>query len=109
MSKFKKIGWIGTGVMGNSMCKHLLNNNYQLNIYNRTIKKTEQLQSLGATLLTPSEIAQQSDIIFLMLGYPEDVQNMIYNNLYDHLKPGQIIVDHTTSSPVLAQSLSKNL
>ena len=46
--QYKVIGWIGTGVMGKSMCKHLLKANYQLVVYNRTIQKTEELISLGA-------------------------------------------------------------
>lgn len=47
----KTIGWIGTGVMGNSMCKHLIKKGYQLNVFNRTKSKTEELVSLGANFL----------------------------------------------------------
>lgn len=48
-----KIGWIGTGVMGVSMCKHLLNAQYSLAVYNRTAEKAKSLIDLGAEWLTP--------------------------------------------------------
>jgi 3-hydroxyisobutyrate dehydrogenase len=44
-----KIGWIGTGVMGVSMCKHLLNAKYRLSVFNRTAEKAKPLLELGAT------------------------------------------------------------
>ena len=68
-----KVGWIGCGVMGLSMCKHLINANYKLAVYNRTASKAEPLLALGAQWLEPKEIAAQSDILFLMLGFPKDV------------------------------------
>jgi len=49
-----KIGWIGTGVMGLSMCKHLLNANYSLSIFTRTESKAQHLLELGAKWVTPS-------------------------------------------------------
>lgn len=74
----KTIGWIGTGLMGKSMCKHLLNNKYQLNVYNRTASKTEELITLGAKFMTPEEMAKNCDIIFLMVGYPKDVEDVVF-------------------------------
>lgn len=49
----KTIGWIGTGVMGNSMCMHLINNGYKINIYTRTPSKAENLIKKGAHWMTP--------------------------------------------------------
>lgn len=43
-----KIGWIGTGVMGKSMCGHLLKKGYQLAVYTRTASKAEELLASGA-------------------------------------------------------------
>lgn len=70
MRKVEKIGWIGTGVMGKSMAGHLLNKGYHLNVFNRTASKTAPLVELGATFMNPIDIAKNSDIVFLMLGYP---------------------------------------
>lgn len=66
----KTIGWIGTGVMGKSMCQHLLKAGYKLNVFNRTASKSDELVQNGATFLSPKELAANSDAVFLMLGYP---------------------------------------
>lgn len=73
MSTLPKIGWIGTGVMGAHMCRHILGKGYSLSVYNRTQSKAQPLLDLGAQWSSPAEIAKQSDIVFLMLGYPKDV------------------------------------
>lgn len=115
-----KIGWIGTGVMGSSMCKHLLKQGYSLSVFNRTVSKTEELQKLGAELSNPLKIAKESDYVFLMLGYPHDVESMVFGNkdkqinegILHHMNKGSYLVDHTSSSPTLAERIydeSKNL
>lgn len=103
-SLIKNIGWIGTGVMGKSMCKHLLNAGYSLSVYNRTKSKTDELLGMGAKFLTPQEIAKECDAVFLMLGYPQDLDDMIFSKekILDNLKKGSYLIDHTTSSPNLA-------
>ena len=69
------IGWIGTGIMGNSMCAHLLDAGYSCCIFNRTEEKEKQLIAKGAVpCASPAEVASRSDIIFTMVGYPSDVQ-----------------------------------
>lgn len=73
MNLVKTIGWIGTGVMGKSMCMHLLNAGYRINVYNRTASKADELVSKGANFLKPEELAKNSDAVVLMLGYPHDV------------------------------------
>ena len=99
----KKIGWIGTGVMGKSMAKHLINQGYQLSVFNRTKSKAQELIELGAEYKTPVEIAESSDILFLMLGYPQDLKNVLYDQkVIQAMRPGSILVDHTTSKPELA-------
>lgn len=68
-----RIGWIGTGVMGVSMCKHLINASFNLSVYTRTQEKAQPLLDLGAKWLEPKELASQVDVLFLMLGFPKDV------------------------------------
>lgn len=68
-----KVGWIGTGVMGLSMCKHLINASYQLAVYNRTPEKAKPLLEMGARWMEPKQLASEVDVLFLMLGYPIDV------------------------------------
>lgn len=105
----KKVGWIGTGVMGKSMCKHLLTNNCTTFVYNRTPEKARELVELGATLCTsPAEVAANSDIVFTIVGFPKDVEETILgeNGIVAHAKEGTIIVDMTTSTPSLAKRIA---
>jgi 3-hydroxyisobutyrate dehydrogenase len=74
MQKSITIGWIGTGVMGLSMCKHLLNAQYNLLVFNRTAEKAKGLLELGAKWMEPVEMAKNADVLFLMLGFPKDVE-----------------------------------
>ncbi|MCL2677337.1 MAG: NAD(P)-binding domain-containing protein, partial [Streptococcaceae bacterium] len=66
-----KIGFIGTGVMGSAMAGHLMKAGHELYVYNRTASKTDDLVAKGATYCpTPKEIAEQTEIIFSIVGYP---------------------------------------
>ena len=56
----KTVGWIGTGVMGHSMCGHLLKAGYPINVYNRTKSKAEALIKSGAQWMEPKDIAKHS-------------------------------------------------
>jgi 3-hydroxyisobutyrate dehydrogenase len=107
MSK-EKIGWIGTGVMGGSMCAHLMEAGYPMRVYNRTRKKVASLVTQGATWCdSPAELARECDIVFTIVGFPEDVENVILgeNGVLSTLPEGGIIVDMTTSRPSLAKTI----
>ena len=103
--KDKKIGWIGTGIMGNPMAKHLVNAGYKLNVYNRTKPKAEELIGLGATWFdTPAGIAANSDVVITMIGFPKDVEECYFGDegIFRELKQGSILIDMTTTKPSLA-------
>lgn len=104
----KKIGFIGTGVMGASIVKHLLSAGYEVHVYNRTKSKTDELVELGAILKdTPRDIAQASELIFTMVGFPEDVEEVYYseNGIFNGVQSGSILIDLTTSQPSLAKKI----
>ncbi|MDC7234245.1 MAG: NAD(P)-dependent oxidoreductase [Spirochaetales bacterium] len=106
----KKIAWIGTGVMGRSMCLHLMDGGYEVNVYNRTRSKAEDLLAKGAVWCdTPGEAAAGADVIFTIVGYPKDVESVILGDkgVLDNAKEGAIIVDMTTSEPSLAVKIAK--
>ena len=66
--KFNKIGFIGTGIMGNPMCVHLLNCNYELYIFNRSKDKAQNLLELGAHWCSnPKKVASKSDLIITIV------------------------------------------
>jgi 3-hydroxyisobutyrate dehydrogenase len=105
-----KIGWIGTGVMGKSMVGHLMRNGYTLSVYNRTASKADELVKNGAKFVEPIELAKTSDVLFLMLGYPHDVEKVVFDEavgVLHNMKEGSILIDHTTSSPGLAQRIAE--
>lgn len=105
-----RLGWIGTGVMGNSMCGHLIDAGYQLSIYNRTKSKADNLITKGAIWCdSPYEVARKSDVIFSIVGFPKDVEATLLGELgvLAGSEPGTVIVDMTTSSPELAQKIDK--
>lgn len=100
-----KVGFIGTGVMGSSMASHIQG---ELFVYNRTKKKAQGLINQGATWCdSPKIVAQSSDIVITMLGYPDDVYETYLGeeSLIKGAKPGQIFIDCTTSSPELADEI----
>ena len=102
------IGWVGTGVMGSSMCGHLLAGGYAVTVYSRTRERAEPLLQQGATWAnSPAELAASSDIVFTMVGYPADVRDVILGDdgVLSTLRPGGVIVDMTTSEPALAREL----
>ena len=100
-----KIGWIGTGVMGSSMVGHLMDAGFSATVYNRTKVKANALIEKGATWAeTPQEVAEASDVIFTIVGYPQDVREVILGEkgVLAGCQAGNIIVDMTTSDPSLA-------
>ena len=100
-----KIGWVGTGVMGHSMCRHLMDQGFQVYIYSRTREKAEDLIAAGASWRdSPREVAQASDIVFSIVGLPSDVREVFLSDrgVLAGCEPGNIVVDMTTSEPQLA-------
>jgi len=103
-----KVGWIGTGVMGKSMCQHLMKAGYKCSVFSRTKSKSDALVQEGATWRnTPNAIAQNSDVVFTMVGFPHDVRRVILgeDGVLSGLKKGGVIIDMTTSQPSLAQEI----
>ena len=110
LSKNTKIGWIGTGVMGSHMASYLIKHGYtNLYVFNRTASKANNLVTMGASYLdSPQAVAREVDVLFLMLGFPHDVRNIVFDptsGILNHLRPNSYLVDHTTSSPGLAVEL----
>lgn len=99
------IGWMGTGVMGNSMCGHLMAAGYKAVVHTRTKAKAETLLQRGATWAdSPRELAGKCDVVFGIVGFPSDVEEVFLgaNGALAGARPGTILVDMTTSKPSLA-------
>lgn len=100
-----KIGWIGVGVMGRSMCGHLMEAGCAARVYNRTAEKCAPLAEKGALVCkSPAEVAAENDVIFSIVGFPCDVEQVLLgeDGVLAHARPGSVVVDMTTSEPSLA-------
>ena len=106
----KNIGFIGLGVMGSPMAGHISNAGYSLKVFNRTREKSElwSEEYSGEVTLSPAELAESCDLVFLCVGNNQDVEEIVQgkNGVLEGLKAGGIIVDHTTTSSVLARTMS---
>lgn len=105
-----RLGWIGTGVMGHAMAGHLLASGYPLTVYNRTKARAEGLLACGARWAdTPQEVARNSDVVFSIVGYPRDVEEVMLSEqgALSGLAEGGILCDMTTSSPELARRIAE--
>ncbi|CAM3665807.1 NAD(P)-dependent oxidoreductase [Erysipelothrix urinaevulpis] len=100
-----KIAWIGTGVMGAPMAKHLAKAGYNVSAYNRTFAKAQQLEPEITAYSTIKEVVHDADVIFTIVGYPNDVKE-VYDSIIPNAKKGSILVDMTTSSPTLAKEIA---
>lgn len=104
----KKIGFVGTGVMGASIVKHLLKAGYSVAVYNRTKSKTDELIAKGAQWCdTPAEVTAVSDVIFSIVGYPTDVEEIYLGKagIFKTATSDKILIDMTTSTPSLAKKI----
>jgi 3-hydroxyisobutyrate dehydrogenase len=104
-----RIGWIGTGVMGASMCGHLVAAGHDVAVTTRTPAKADALLAAGATWAdTPAAAAAGRELVFTMVGYPDEVAEVVLGDdgALGALAPGAVLVDMTTSRPALAVEIA---
>ncbi len=104
------IGFIGLGVMGKSMATHLLAAGHPLHLYNRTRSKADDLVAKGAIWHdTVADVARASKIVCTIVGFPSDVEEVYLgpDGILENIESGSIVIDLTTSKPMLAQQLAE--
>jgi len=103
-----RVGWIGTGVMGRWMCQHLITKGYAATVYNRSRDKAKPLLDAGAAWAdAPRTVAERSDVVFAIVGFPKDVREVFLGaqGALAGSRPGMVLVDMTTSEPSLAREI----
>jgi 3-hydroxyisobutyrate dehydrogenase len=103
-----RIGWVGTGVMGQSMCRHLVESGYRTSVFSRTREKSQGVLDLGAAWAeSPRAVAAASDVVFTMVGFPQDVRDVYFSpgGLLAGARAGSLFVDMTTTEPTLAREI----
>ncbi len=105
----RKVGWIGTGVMGKSMCGHILAAGHEVRLYTRTRVKAADLLAAGALWCsTPREVAAGSGVVFTMVGFPSDVEQVYLggDGILAGVPSRAIVCDMSTSEPSLARRIA---
>ena len=105
----QRLGFVGLGVMGFPMARHLLKAGAQLSVYNRTDAKSDAFvrEHGGAKAATPRQAAENCDAVFVCVGNDQDVRSVCYGEqgILAGMAPGSVLIDHTTASAELAQEL----
>jgi len=105
-----RIGWIGLGVMGSSMCGHLLAKGFATTVFTRSKQKADALVAKGAVWAdSPNAVAERSDVVFSIVGFPTDVREVTLGDRGSLAgsRAGMILVDMTTSEPSLAVEIHR--
>lgn len=104
----ERIGFIGLGIMGKPMAQNLLKSGYSLVVYNRSRSAMEQLAAQGATIAeSPSEVAQQSDVVITCLPDSPDVEAALIGSqgAIATARPGMLFIDMSTIAPATARKI----
>ncbi len=107
-----RIGFIGLGIMGHHMAKHLLNAGYELVAYDVVAEATERVVSAGATQAgSCKDVAAQSDVIISMVPDSPDVEKVAVgeDGIIEASRPGLIYIDMSTIAPQTAIHVAETL
>ena len=105
------VGFIGLGIMGGPMASHISKNGYDLSVFNRSKEKSEKwlTQNTKAKVcFSIKDVATDCDIIILCVGNDNDVRQIV-NEIKTLIRPGTVVIDHTTTSAKLAKEMNKIL
>ena len=93
------------GIMGSGMASNLIARGWPLTVWNRTRSRAEAIS--GATVADSLEdLADSADIIMLCVSDSPDVVEVVDHGLLGHLRPGHLLVDHSTISPQVTTDLA---
>jgi 3-hydroxyisobutyrate dehydrogenase len=108
MTDMPRIGWIGLGIMGERMLRHLVTAGHPVTVYARRPGATAAFPEAD-TAATPAELAARSDIVITIVGEPPDVEQVMLGpeGVLAGARPGSLVIDCTTSSPALAARIAR--
>ena len=104
-----KTAFVGLGVMGYPMARHMASGGNEVTVYNRTIAKAEKWvgENGGSRANTPAKAAEGADVVCACVGNDDDVRSVVYGEegAFEGMEEGAVFVDHTTASADLAKEL----
>jgi 3-hydroxyisobutyrate dehydrogenase-like beta-hydroxyacid dehydrogenase len=108
----KKVAFLGLGVMGYPMAGHLARAGCDVTVYNRTAEKAARwvAQHGGRSAPTPHAAAAEADLVLMCVGDDHDVREVAFGpqGALNDMRPGAILVDHTTASAGVAREVEAN-
>jgi 3-hydroxyisobutyrate dehydrogenase-like beta-hydroxyacid dehydrogenase len=106
----RRVAFLGMGVMGAPMARHVARAGHSVTVYNRTAAKALAWVALNGheAAPTPAEAAEEADIVMMCVGNDDDVREVVVGDhgVLNTMRPGTVLVDHTTASAGLARQLS---
>jgi len=106
------LGFIGLGIMGKPMAGHLVNAGYTVHVFSRSPEPVKELEASGAKACrTTREVAEKSDVIFIMVPNTPDVNVVLFgfNGVAEGVKQGAIVVDMSSISPIATKEFAEKL
>lgn len=104
-----EVGFIGLGIMGGGMTRNLIATGHRIAVWNRTPGKAEPLADAGAVVAAdPADLAARCDLVLICVSDTPDVEAVVTGErgLLDGLRPGSLVVDHSTISPAATRRLA---
>jgi 3-hydroxyisobutyrate dehydrogenase/2-hydroxy-3-oxopropionate reductase len=108
-----KIAFLGLGIMGGPMARHLLKAGHEVALWTNTPEKARKLaaEAGGAFAATPSEAAKGAEFVFICVGNSDMVERIIFGSdgVAQAASPGTIVVDTSTVSPTFSRKTGDKL
>ena len=114
--QMQSVGFIGLGIMGMPMVKNLLNAGFEVNIWNRTVEKSDQLSNQGAnSCQSPGDVARNSEVIIICVTATSDVEAVLLGSesitdpIINGVEKSNIVIDMSTISPARTRDFAIQL
>lgn len=108
----ERIGFIGLGIMGRGMTHNLLKSGHDVTVWNRSEARMDEFVSAGAKRASsPADLAARCDVILVCVSDTPDVEQVLFgeNGVGAGVKPGALVVDHSTISPQKTVEFAKQI
>jgi len=105
------LGFIGLGIMGTPMARHLVDAGHRLFVHTRSAVRPEIAETSAVVCASPKAVAEQAEIVFLMLPDTPDVEQVLFGagGVIEGLRAGQVVVDMSSISPIATKQFTARI